>query len=47
VVTPNQVLLWAALRAAGAPTRLVEGYGRLFSLEAPSTNGPAVVSSTA
>jgi maleate isomerase len=32
VITANQVLLWAALRAAGADTRKVSGYGRLFSL---------------
>lgn len=31
VVTANQALLWAALRAAGADPRTVEGYGRLFS----------------
>jgi maleate isomerase len=34
VVTPNQVPLWAALRAAGAPTSLVQGYGRVFSIDA-------------
>lgn len=32
VVTANQVLLWAALRAAGASTSAVTGYGRLFAL---------------
>ena len=31
VVTANQALLWAALRAAGAHTGQVTGYGRLFS----------------
>lgn len=30
VVTANQALLWAALRAAGADPRAVTGYGRLF-----------------
>jgi maleate isomerase len=30
VITANQVLLWAALRAAGAPTEEVLGYGGLF-----------------
>ncbi|MCX5376704.1 aspartate/glutamate racemase family protein [Streptomyces sp. NBC_00091] len=30
VLTANQVLLWAALRAAGAPVDGVRGYGRLF-----------------
>ncbi|MFF3679370.1 maleate cis-trans isomerase [Streptomyces sp. NPDC002120] len=30
VLTANQVLLWAALRAAGAATGGVTGYGRLF-----------------
>ncbi|NUR25540.1 MAG: maleate cis-trans isomerase [Catenulispora sp.] len=32
VVTANQVLLWAALRAASASTVEVTGYGRLFAL---------------
>jgi maleate isomerase len=32
VVTANQVLLWAALRAAGSATPAVTGYGRLFAL---------------
>jgi maleate isomerase len=32
VVTANQVLLWAALRAAGADPAQVTGYGRLFAL---------------
>ncbi|WP_404959506.1 maleate cis-trans isomerase [Streptomyces sp. 147326] len=31
VLTANQVLLWAALRAAGAATDGVTGYGRLFA----------------
>ncbi|MFE1560163.1 maleate cis-trans isomerase [Streptomyces sp. NPDC058734] len=31
VLTANQVLLWAALRAAGEPVDGVTGYGRLFS----------------
>ncbi|MET9361162.1 maleate cis-trans isomerase [Streptomyces sp. NPDC006632] len=30
VLTANQVLLWAALRAAGAPAEEITGYGRLF-----------------
>lgn len=32
VLTANQVLLWAALRAAGEPAGGVRGYGRLFSI---------------
>ena len=32
VLTANQVLLWAALRAAGAEPAAVEGYGRVFTL---------------
>jgi maleate isomerase len=32
VLTASQALLWAALRAAGAPTDSVDGYGRLFAL---------------
>ncbi len=32
VLTANQVLLWAALRAAGAETRAVTKYGRLFAV---------------
>jgi maleate isomerase len=32
VLTANQVLLWAALQAAGADTRCVVGYGRVFDL---------------
>jgi maleate isomerase len=31
VVTANQALLWAALRAAGADTHTVNDYGQLFS----------------
>ncbi|MEU9377040.1 maleate cis-trans isomerase [Streptomyces sp. NPDC048255] len=31
VLTANQVLLWAALRAAGAPTDGIGGYGGLFA----------------
>jgi maleate isomerase len=31
VVTANQALLWAALRAAGADVTAVHGYGRLFT----------------
>ena len=30
VLTANQALLWAALRAAGADTSAVAGYGRIF-----------------
>ena len=30
VLTANQALLWAALRAAGASTAAVSGYGRIF-----------------
>jgi maleate isomerase len=33
VLTANQVLLWAALRAAGADTATVKGYGRLFGTQ--------------
>jgi maleate isomerase len=31
VLTANQVLLWAALRATRAPTA-IDGYGRLFAV---------------
>jgi len=31
VLTANQVLLWAALRATGADPATVKGYGRLFA----------------
>lgn len=34
VPAANQVLLWAALRAAGTPSEGIEGYGRLFPLTA-------------
>jgi maleate isomerase len=30
ILTANQVLLWAALRAAGADSATVDGYGQLF-----------------
>jgi maleate isomerase len=40
VLTANQVLLWGALRAAGARLR-VDGYGRLFDVHAPSGGGDA------
>jgi hypothetical protein len=33
VLTANQVLLWAALRAAAADSAIVEGYGRLFGTQ--------------
>jgi maleate isomerase len=33
VLTANQVLLWAALRAAGADSATVEGYGQLFATQ--------------
>jgi maleate isomerase len=33
VLTANQALLWAALRAAGTTTAEVSGYGRLFSVD--------------
>jgi maleate isomerase len=32
VLTANQVLLWAALRAAGTDTGSIRGYGRVFDL---------------
>jgi maleate isomerase len=32
VLSANQVLLWAALRAAGAETGSVAGYGRIFAV---------------
>jgi maleate isomerase len=38
VLTANQALLWAALRAAGADTTLVTNYGRLFRV---ADRGPA------
>jgi maleate isomerase len=36
VVTANQVLLWAALRAAGSHSNSVPGYGRLFDQNRPN-----------
>ncbi|OAR23623.1 maleate cis-trans isomerase [Streptomyces sp. ERV7] len=36
VLTANQVLLWAALRAADSGTAAITGYGRLFALDTPS-----------
>jgi maleate isomerase len=33
VITANQVLLWAALRAAGEDPPRVSGYGRLFDVD--------------
>jgi maleate isomerase len=35
VLTANQVLLWAALAAAGANPATVQGYGRIFSTPLP------------
>lgn len=35
VLTANQVLLWAALTAAGANPATVQGYGRIFSTSLP------------
>jgi maleate isomerase len=35
VLTANQVLLWAALAAAGANPAAVQGYGRIFSRPLP------------
>jgi maleate isomerase len=35
VLTANQALFWGALRAAGAATDSVRGYGRLFALPTP------------
>jgi len=37
VLTPNQVLLWALLRAARTATDDVTGYGRLFALAGPAS----------
>ncbi|GAA4931076.1 maleate cis-trans isomerase [Streptomyces coeruleoprunus] len=34
VLTANQVLLWAALHAAGGDTAAIDGYGRIFTLRA-------------
>ena len=36
VLTANQVLFWAALRAAGADTHSVAGYGRVFEVTTQS-----------
>lgn len=41
VVTANQALLWAALRAAGADTDLVTSYGQLFTRSAQHDQGEA------
>jgi hypothetical protein len=38
VLTANQALLWAALRAAGADPAMVTGYGRLFGV-CPADSG--------
>ena len=35
VLTANQMLLWAALAAAGANPATVQGYGRIFSTRLP------------
>jgi maleate isomerase len=40
VLTANQVLLWGALRAAGASLR-VDHYGRIFDLDTPAQRGAA------
>jgi maleate isomerase len=40
VLTANQVLLWSALRAAGAGVR-VDHYGRIFDLDASAHRGAA------
>jgi maleate isomerase len=37
VVTANQALLWAALRATGISTGAVKGYGRLFEASPPQS----------
>ncbi|GGP45342.1 maleate cis-trans isomerase family protein [Streptomyces melanogenes] len=39
VLTANQVLLWAVLRAAGSDTAAITGYGRLFTSDAPPPAG--------
>jgi maleate isomerase len=42
VLTANQVLLWAALAAAGANPAVVQGYGRIFSTPlSPPGHAPA------
>lgn len=38
VVTANQALLWAALRAAGADVTAVQGYGRIFACSGAAGN---------
>ena len=40
VLTANQVLLWGALRAAGAGVR-VDHYGRIFDVDIPTHRGAA------
>jgi maleate isomerase len=37
VLTANQTLLWAAMRAADASTAEITGYGKLFTLDSAST----------
>jgi len=32
VLTANQALLWSALNTAGAPVKLINGYGRIFAV---------------
>jgi maleate isomerase len=39
VISANQVLLWAALRASGTRSSQVTGYGRLFDLSAATAGG--------
>jgi maleate isomerase len=42
ILTANQVLLWAALTAAGANPATVQGYGRIFSTPlAPPRGAPS------
>ena len=38
VVSPNQALLWAAMRAAGARTDAITHYGRLFGAHRAATS---------
>lgn len=38
VVTANQALLWAALKAAGADPTAVTGYGHIFRAVTPTAN---------
>ena len=40
VLTANQVLLWGALRAAGAGVR-IDHYGRIFDVDTPAHRGAA------